>query len=49
MVAKETRDWDDFSNRLNTFRARYDALELNYAKHTFQKEKNIKVNQTENN
>ncbi|WP_228122814.1 beta-N-acetylhexosaminidase [Oceanihabitans sp. IOP_32] len=47
--AKETRDWDDFSNRLNTFRARYDALELNYAKHTFQKEKNIKVNQTENN
>ena len=35
--SKEHRNWEDFSARLNTFRNRYDALGLNYAKHTFNK------------
>ncbi|WOD42688.1 beta-N-acetylhexosaminidase [Hwangdonia lutea] len=35
--SKEHRDWDDFSARLKTFKERYDALGLNYAKHTFEK------------
>ncbi|RED49561.1 beta-N-acetylhexosaminidase [Seonamhaeicola aphaedonensis] len=32
---EEDRNWDDFSNRLLTFRKKLDALGLNYAKHTF--------------
>ncbi|MCF7567873.1 beta-N-acetylhexosaminidase [Sabulilitoribacter arenilitoris] len=35
--SKNNRDWEDFSTRLNTFKDRLDALELNYAKHTFGK------------
>ena len=35
---KEARDWKDFSDRLETMRIRYDALGLNYAKHTFETE-----------
>ncbi len=35
--SKENRNWDDFSQRLNTFKDRFDALGLNYAKHTFKK------------
>ncbi|WP_034040478.1 beta-N-acetylhexosaminidase [Wocania ichthyoenteri] len=35
--SKEHRDWEDFSSRLNTFKDRFDALGLNYAKHTFEK------------
>ena len=34
---KAARNWEDFSNRLNSMRKRYDALRLNYAKHTFEK------------
>ena len=34
---KATRDWEDFSNRLNSMGKRYDALGLNYAKHSFEK------------
>ncbi|MCL6296134.1 beta-N-acetylhexosaminidase [Jejuia spongiicola] len=35
--SKENRNWEDFSIRLNTFKDRFDALGLNYAKHTFKK------------
>ena len=38
--SKESKNWEDFSNRLNTFKDRYDALNLNYAKHTFEKDSN---------
>lgn len=30
------RDWEDFKGRLDQFKARYDALGLNYGKHVFQ-------------
>lgn len=33
--SKENKDWEDFSGRLNTLKDRYEALGLNYAKHTF--------------
>lgn len=36
--SKDNRNWEDFSNRLDDFKARYDALGLNYAKHTFKKD-----------
>lgn len=36
--SKDHRNWEDFSNRLEAFKLRYDALGLNYAKHTFKKE-----------
>ncbi|MBD0833673.1 beta-N-acetylhexosaminidase [Aestuariibaculum sp. TT11] len=32
---KEGKNWEDFKERLRTIRARYDALQLNYAKHVF--------------
>ncbi len=35
--SKENRNWEDFSVRLNTFKDRFDALGLNYGKHTFKK------------
>lgn len=34
--SKDNRNWEDFSNRLEAFKERYDALGLNYAKHTFE-------------
>ena len=37
--AQESNDWDDFSGRLNTLVERFDALGLNYAKHSLTKEK----------
>jgi hexosaminidase len=36
---KETTDWDNFKIRLNTMKARYDAMGLNYAKHVFETKK----------
>ncbi|SNR74646.1 beta-N-acetylhexosaminidase [Lutibacter flavus] len=33
--SKESRNWQDFSKRLKYFTKRYDAMGLNYAKHTF--------------
>ena len=33
--SKESRNWQDFSKRLKYFAKRYDAMGLNYAKHTF--------------
>jgi len=33
--SKESRNWQDFSKRLKYFSKRYDAMGLNYAKHTF--------------
>lgn len=33
--SKESRNWQDFSKRLKHFSKRYDAMSLNYAKHTF--------------
>jgi len=33
---KEAKDWDDFKSRLNTMKARYDIMKLNYAKHVFE-------------
>ena len=37
--AQESNDWDDFSGRLNTLVERFDALGLNYAKHSLTEEK----------
>jgi hexosaminidase len=36
-TAKGDKNWDDFSERLDSFRSRYDELGLNYATHTFEK------------
>lgn len=36
---KETKNWDDFKSRLNTMKNRYDAMNLNYAKHVFETKK----------
>ncbi|MBJ7882125.1 beta-N-acetylhexosaminidase [Gelidibacter salicanalis] len=36
---KEARNWDDFKLRLNTMKHRYDAMDLNYAKHVFESKK----------
>jgi hexosaminidase len=36
-TAKDGKNWNDFSERLNTFKSRYDELGLNYATHTFSK------------
>ena len=35
--SKESKQWEDFKKRLIKFRDRYDAMELNYAKHVFKK------------
>lgn len=35
-TAKEDKNYDDFKNRLNDFRAVYDDLGVNYAKHVFE-------------
>jgi len=32
--SKEGKNWEDFQQRLNHFAKRYDALNLNYAKHS---------------
>ena len=34
--SKESRDWEGFKNRLHHLKDRYDALQLNYAKHVFE-------------
>ncbi|MDO5977366.1 beta-N-acetylhexosaminidase [Flavivirga spongiicola] len=34
--SKESRDWENFKNRLHHLKGRYDALQLNYAKHVFE-------------
>ncbi|WP_341214747.1 beta-N-acetylhexosaminidase [uncultured Wocania sp.] len=39
--SKENRNWEDFSARLNTFKNRYDALGVNYAKHTFTEKETV--------
>lgn len=36
---KESKDWEDFKIRLNRMKARYEALDLNYANHVFNTEK----------
>ncbi len=33
--SKKARNWNDFKNRLDVLRERYDALGLNYGEHTF--------------
>ena len=35
--SKESRNWDDFQQRLNHLSNRFDALKLNYAKHSVEK------------
>ncbi|MEL6557778.1 MAG: beta-N-acetylhexosaminidase [Bacteroidota bacterium] len=35
-TAKEQKDYEDFKGRLTGFRSRYDAMNLNYAKHVFE-------------
>ena len=37
---KEMKDWTNFTNRLNHFRYRYEALGLNYGKHIFDEDAN---------
>lgn len=37
---KEMKDWTNFTNRLNHFRYRYEALGLNYGKHIFDEDVN---------
>ncbi len=36
-TAKDAKDWNDFSGRLNSFADRFDALGLNYATHSLEK------------
>jgi len=36
--SKANKDWNDFTSRLDHFKDRYDAMELNYAKHVFERE-----------
>jgi len=38
--SKESRNWQDFNKRLNHFVKRFDALELNYAKHSIEVKEN---------
>ncbi len=45
--SKEARNWNDFSDRLDTFKDRFDTLGLNYAKHVFKKEEVEKVIEVE--
>jgi len=40
-TSHESKNWDDFSNRLDAFKDRFDALGFNYAKHTFEKEEAV--------
>lgn len=35
-TSKEQKDYEDFKGRLTSFRSRYDAMNLNYAKHVFE-------------
>ncbi|WP_294958391.1 beta-N-acetylhexosaminidase [uncultured Flavobacterium sp.] len=41
-TSRENKNWNDFKNRLDVMRKRYDALGLNYAKHVFGNQKIVK-------
>ncbi|WP_245574776.1 beta-N-acetylhexosaminidase [Gaetbulibacter saemankumensis] len=42
--SKNNKNWEDFTNRLNSLKDHYDALGVNYAKHVFEIEKDTLIN-----